>query len=292
MQVDFIGLQSWFIKRCNTTQPRHPHLPLTYFLLLLSNVSEQEPFWHNERGRTPGGWRWHMTNWWHVLLLKIALNGIVITLWDSFHWDMLELSCFSHLLSMIQASNMLQGSPKSCPVSCILTRPGWPATSVRLQWKYPEWLLEMSSFGLVLGDAMGNVTNVVLQGKMESYTEHIISEWFYEKVFLARIVEFYCYCALNELLTIIEHFLDRKQHYHKCLALAWNSFTCTEERRKFSTERQCLAVLTLLDYKVTLKSFFSILSFSVRIFNVALVSGPSHLHHHFIVKISGVHINF
>lgn len=57
MQVDFIGLQSRFIEECNTTQPRRPLLPLTYFPLFRNTISEQGPCWHNERGRIPGG-RW------------------------------------------------------------------------------------------------------------------------------------------------------------------------------------------------------------------------------------------
>lgn len=92
-----------------------------------------------------------MTNWSHVLLLKIALGGIVITLWDSFCWDSPDLSCFSHLLSVIQASNMLKQSPNIHPVSCILIRPGWLGNSMTPVSKDTGQLLEIGSSVLFLG---------------------------------------------------------------------------------------------------------------------------------------------
>lgn len=110
-------------------------LPLTYFLLL-SPTSQRGPHHYNEGGHTPGGRRWHMTNWLHVLFLKIGLKWMVKSLRDSFHRDLLNLSCFSHLLSAIQASAMLLRSPNSRPVSCMLIRSVRLGSSMRLVWKY------------------------------------------------------------------------------------------------------------------------------------------------------------
>lgn len=112
------------------------------------------------------------TNWSHVVLLKIGLKEILISVCDSFHWDSLDLSWFSHLLYMIQTSNMRQHLPNSHLVSYILIRPGWPGKSARLEWKYPGWLLEISSsdlfFDIEWADEAENVTNVVLWGELST----------------------------------------------------------------------------------------------------------------------------
>lgn len=52
-----------------------------------------------------------MTNWLHVHFLKIGLHGIAISLWDWFQRDMADLSCYSHLSSLIGAGKVQQGLP-------------------------------------------------------------------------------------------------------------------------------------------------------------------------------------